>query len=229
MARRSRTHLAAATLATVVASVFATGILAPAGRAEDAAAPAAPVPRQVLTNAELRDFLREAGYTPSPNGLGWAIASAQRLDPKYATEQKLYANVAIAQDPDQDPERNLAYIVIASPPAPIPADEPVPHDRLKEMLGFNEGESGIAFCIARSEKRDAIHLMRFLDNRALIPSKLGLEIEEFFDQVRTTRWVWNHAEWKSRPAVPGAAMGEGRKDAPVGGEPSVPPTPEGMK
>lgn len=164
----------------VVALAAAVAVVAFAARgaAEDAPASA---PR-AIDEKEVEAVLREAGFPP----VGEKTPFGYRVEQKRP-EGVYFAHVATSPDG--------AYLWLTAPLEALPAGETSPRRALVELLAFNAGDGGAAFSLAK----DRIHLMRAVDNRALTPALVALEIEAYFDLVRRTVSLWDPARWGPRP------------------------------
>ena len=199
-------------LAFAAASVVA--VVATATRAEDA--PPSLVRRTVTAN-DLPAVLREAGYpVTDKSNVGWPVRSHKSKEKDHENElptpssMGLYATVSVTEDG--------GHILLASPPVRL-GDRAIPHEKMVDLLQFNAGDSGAQVCLTPN---GLLYMMRFVDNRAVVASALQLEIEEFFDLIRSSGDLLDPDRWTGpRPRT-------GRPDT------ELPPTapkapPEGMK
>jgi hypothetical protein len=178
--------------------------LAATSQAEDASP--AGGPRRTIEKSPdaMAAFLKEAGYVPRELAkTGWVIESKRPHVNKAHPELRegLYVRAGVGESGD--------YVVLSSPAIRYAPDVEIPRDVLLEMLRFNAGDGGVQFCIAKKPDGERFaYLLRFVDNRALVPGALEFDIEDLFAAIRATVKIWDKDSWpKGAGSTPGPADG----------------------
>lgn len=166
--------------AAVLAAAVVLAFVAARGAAQDA--PTAARTPSTIDAKDLEAVLVEAGFPP----VGPATAFGFRVEQKRP-EGVYFAHVAVSPDG--------GYLWVTAPLDPLPEGAAFPREPLTRLLTFNAGDAGAAFSLVKGR----IVLMRALDNRALLPVTVALEIEAFFELVRRTSSLWSPDAWGPRP------------------------------